>query len=139
MENTTREIKFRIWDKKVKCFFMPNLKVIKSGKDTFTFGFSEAPIDNYPLMQYTGLKDKNGKEIYEGDIVVGKAEGEPFKSAVRYVDGYFSNCSVMGRDWYDYLEDMQRIDNIKRDIPINKDGADVVVIGNIYENPELLK
>jgi len=71
---------------------------------------------NWKLMQFTGLKDKNGKEIYEGDIV--SAFGRT--SAVKFHDGYF-DCGI------DYIESQS----------LNVDSYEI--IGNIYENPELLK
>lgn len=77
---------------------------------------------NTPLMQFTGLKDKNGKEIYEGDILLHKAldiRNVPviwWGSGwyVGYDDGKYHNVTAL-----DYLGDCE-------------------VIGNIYENPELL-
>lgn len=66
-----REIKFRAWDGK-RMYYDPNdfyLRMDGSCFDVFE-GEMDEPICGQPiLMQYTGLKDKNGKEIYEGDIV----------------------------------------------------------------------
>jgi len=71
-------------------------------------------------MQYTGLKDKNGKEIYEGDIV--KIEGF-INHVVGFEDGAFRWMNVGP-----YLPIAERISE-----------RECEVIGNIYENPELLK
>ena len=72
------------------------------------------------LMQFTGLKDKNGKEIYEGDIVCG-------------MRGVIGVCEFYhGRFAIKYFEGI-RLTFIYE----NKD--DVEIIGNIYENPELLE
>ena len=58
-----REIKFRAWDKEKKIMF--NWSFTEQGLYPQDF-FNN---DNYQVMQYTGVNDKNGKEIYEGDIV----------------------------------------------------------------------
>jgi uncharacterized phage protein (TIGR01671 family) len=91
---------------------VPNL----SGK------WTEDEQERFELMQYTGLKDKNGKEIYEDDIAIERYEsamGHRFKErgVVEYRDGHY----YIGK----YFIDMAgRIE--------------LEVIGNIYENPELL-
>lgn len=96
---------------------------------------------NGELMQYTGLKDKNGTEIYEGDII--KLELKPpyskhdnFIKVIGYMDGGFRtlNCGdeVTGgiiADWHDSTT----VDKYY----VRK--HNVVVIGNFYEDKELLK
>lgn len=143
-----RKIKFRAWDKDEKrMIHLAN----SMDSDTFlqlnnhSWGVFEPEKENYYggasanklrvdiLMQYTGLKDKNGTEIYEGDIVKCEKRGYAFyKSVVKYND-------VMGR--FDIVQGdgsfPLTLEEIVDDISIG--GLDYEVIGNIYENPELLE
>lgn len=76
--------------------------------------------NKYEVLEYTGLKDKNGVEIYEGDIV--QFSDWPNK-VIAYKDVYFAGFSLKGTDLFLSGFDAQRMK----------------VIGNIYENPELLE
>ena len=117
-----REIKFRVWDN-IDYLTKPfTLDDVVMGKVQFTTKDST-------VMQYTGLKDKNGKEIYEGDIIYRKTRlfsDSPWKE-VRYVirfdekEGAFLADGITGLRHYFEIRD-----------PFE-------VIGNIYENPELIK
>jgi len=123
-----REIKFRAWDTENKKMYtvdeLHNLWEI--GTPVAVYQHSIKPdvllrIDNNPLMQYTGLKDKNGKEIYEGDIVKETYN----KKELRISEVGFKNGSFVLLTPNQFIE----IGNLKNDIE---------VIGNIYENPDLL-
>ena len=135
-----REIKFRVWyngdeyDKPIMIYDIQN---------SYDFGCNDVKYDNeccfgdyldnenYVVMQYTNMKDKNGREVYEGDIVTknGSKKGVVswFDSLVW--DGSGSKHSgFYCREWFDYDE---------LDWYLGFD--DIEVLGNIYENPELME
>ena len=90
-----------------------------------TPSFIEAEFDEGELMQYTGLKDKNGKEIYEGDII----------SSLNFTGQVFWNDFSCG---YRFGKTPEA--DIERTAYLNKfASSEYLVIGNIYENPELIK
>ena len=125
-----RELKFRAWD---------NLKKEWLKKKVYHFnphfneeGIGEFKLEQHPegftIQQYTGLKDKNGKEIYEGDICnAGMVTGP-----IDFIIGGFS------------LASNPLIEFLPKDACIfspdyDPSWIDVEVIGNVFENPELLK
>ena len=123
-----RKIKFRAWNSEKKtmrihdvvvCNGKQVIPVQTSGNDYWDATWEEC--ENI-LMQFTGLKDKNGVEIYEGDIVKANINNVVSIGKVVYID-----------DWAMFQTEFT-IGNIGR---YNCYEADEV-IGNIYENPELL-
>lgn len=125
-----RKLKFRVWDNEEKT--MIENKDIYSIDFRNNIFFSSVMVDgfisnedDYKLMQYTGLKDINGKEIYEGDIVEREydyiTEAIEFTGVVKFYDGAY---------WIDNEKDAHMI---FAELEINR------VIGNIYENKDLLK
>ncbi len=117
-----RDIKFRTFD---KYGIMRFWEFEKKGKD---WTFSLAMYEGDKLMQYTGLKDKHGKEIYEGDVIkhdyyYDYGQSGEYKS--------FTKC-VTWDDIYCGFKPMYATGEYS--LPRNS----IEVVGNIYENPELL-
>jgi len=128
-----REIKFRVWDAEIGKMVYPHDRgdlehhVLSIDKDSLTYLNYQTSAMSRELMQFTGLKDKNGKEIYEGDVIEYEWDNiGVIKHEVKFVSGGFV---------------MQQIKNIVGTwaIRINPYNKFSEVIGNIYENPELLK
>ena len=113
-----REIKFRAWDT-TSGGKMEYCSIERVGAYHESMG--------HHIMQYTGLKDKSGKEIYEGDIVRGKygKNGIVKNYEIRWLTGHFAAV------------DRNNITGDEHYYPIGL--LEGEVIGNIYENPELLE
>ena len=126
---TNREtIKFRVWDKLaerfIKCDEGYQGHYVLSLKGEFHNLQNGSGGDEYVVQQYTGLTDKNGIEIYEGDIVKATSdqyENENFVGKVIFDEGCFLT-------WIN-----------KNDIRGIWGEDDIEVIGNIFENSELLE
>ena len=116
-----RKIKFRAWDKenekmmKVSSLHLENKEI--SVKENGTFHLFRMQ----DLMQYTGLKDKNGKEIYEGDIY--HVGDKNIKYLVVWFDSGFEGKQLRSTSY----------------AGLKSWAKDIEILGNIYENPELLE
>ena len=124
-----REIKFRVWDG-VKIVSLSRattdgLVVIQHDDDNSIWSNElREDYDDVKLMQYTGLKDKNGVKIYEGDIMQGKDyEEETIRGEVVFDKGSF------------YI-DLSKCEYPNSLLCLSNDEDEV--IGNVYENKELL-
>lgn len=145
-----REIKFRVWDTSSQemhkvnnilfseSAFTPERITahIQNGQYNISGKIDGGREDAFKLMQYTGLKDKNGVEIYEGDVVVRNgypwfdADKPNYRDTIEWIFAGFHtvhNCVNP--------EKCGISDGINEPL---EDGHGWEVIGNIYENPELL-
>ena len=131
-----REIKFRAWDKKwqrwiaqedITVYGDGSADFVRRGENGDKIEIAELKHGEIDLMQYTGLEDKTGREIYEGDIIVpdrplyyhGLLDKDPI--TIEWLE-----CG----SWYPFADD-----DDKAPYP---DPAKSEVIGNAYENPELI-
>ena len=133
-----RTLKFRAWDtankrwatesdfKEVGLFV--NYYIDGSGKFELQADVNECGYGRFEIVEFAGLKDRNGKEIYEGDILY-CSEDPGSTHLIKWFE-------EMGRWNYDRIEDGE-------DMHCHYDMKDFLleckIIGNIYENPELLK
>ena len=124
-----RQIKFRVFDLDTKemseSFDLMDFAYDQDGEHgNFNFSLSDgrAPKETfYPLMQFTGLIDKNGKEIWEGDITRVSSHNNPMETV------------------YDNQSAMFRTKGKGMPSPlVSWVGLDIEVVGDIYSNPELL-
>ena len=122
-------IKFRAWDKEFKEMVQVNALVLDEQVIKVTYKNKNVVKDDvkeYVLMQSTGLKDKNGKEIFEGDIVDYKGR----KAVVKWHGSYASFI-------YRFVNELQ--ERVSEWHPLFLAYYHFEVIGNIYENKELLE
>lgn len=134
----SREIKFRLWSKIGKIFIEtnnPNLEFVINNNgylysiENFYGEIYVLPQMDIEVLQFTGLQDRNGKEIYEGDIL---KYNFPYDGRLKHISPvtYLETQASFG------LKDIYG-----NEIPLYRITANnyFEVVGNIYENPELLK
>ena len=108
----TRVLRFRAWDYKSKKFMLKGFNII--GECTLFDVANQLQLEEFcelGITQSTGIKDRNGVEIYEGDVIENWGQTQIVK-------------------WHNY-DNYQGYD-------IETDDNDILILGNIFENPELL-
>ena len=150
-----REIKFKAYievkneqkfynDEEVKLIDKKLLNVIeiwwKSGEVADIYTGQSTIFANYcniKLLQYTGLKDKNGREIYEGDII----DINQTVNGCNLFAIVWDKIGFNARYWVNNTADRKYEYDIMEllDVNVNKYDKDIEVVGNIYENKELLE
>lgn len=112
-------LNFQAWDKNERCI----KEVCLAPRDI--------SLDDIELMQSTGLKDKNGKEIFEGDVIAIEVDdtGMPINARV------FQNSKI-GVLMFHVFEDNEDVPMVEL---LEDNSVAFEIIGNIYENPELLE
>ena len=134
-----REIKFRAWNEQIK--FMGEVRNIDfiNGtvevliEDNIGYYFEDWKKTDIKTMQYTGLQDENGVDIYEGDII---------NLSYEYFDGHFRDNEIVGKVCFEgssFRMSYKKYDEIREWRIDEPEILSIEVIGNIYENPELLE
>jgi len=123
-----RKIKFRAWDKQYKKWIKPSILSIRLDGVATSLKWEDANSpDQIILMQFTGLHDKSGREIWEGDIIRVSEGYEGDKWVDSWIGKIVFTCGSF------------MVKNEENNKWADIDDSDVEIIGNIYENPELLK
>lgn len=132
--------KYRCWDKQIKKMRYGDIQLSCSGLpftlEATSEGLKVVDIDNIEIMQCTGLRDKNGKLIYEGDIL--KVTGSRDASGYGVVEYLQAGCQFFINGYLDYPSPYHPRRKGEFYQPL-QEWLCTEVIGNIYENPELLE
>ena len=128
-------LKFRAWIKTEKCFadYIESIRFYINEIDLCWGGICESDCFDFNdviLMQSTGLKDKDGKEIFEGDVV-------QFEDCYEVSDSLYINTGII--EWCQGGFHVTNRDSVLMEDLLDGDSLDVTIIGNIYETPELLE
>ena len=128
--------KFRAWDSVKKEMFKDTFAITESGQvvvveqESVVCPPDYVFVDHLVIMQSTGLKDKNGKELFEGDIV-------QFEDCYEVSDFLYINTGII--EWCQGGFHVTNRDSVLMEDLLDGDSLDVTIIGNIYENQELLE
>lgn len=128
-----REIKFRAWDKELEEWTNYSISNINGNIIDFYnkeegFWESDREGEQFTLCQYTGLKDKNNREIYEGDVIKAISFAR-WVGVAKYSD---ENQAFI-------FDDLDKKYRGKSTVFMNQFDDGFEILGNIYENPKLLK
>lgn len=129
-----RTIKFRAWDKVTKKMVYKDIQIVQTdwgkGFGVYVNLMNVEDLEGkngnrLQLLEWTGLKDKNGKEIFEGDIL--KSWSNLLKVKVDWLSGGFWFVAIHNENYKDIEPTVNNINEFEFE-----------VIGNIYENPDLI-
>ena len=128
-----REIKYKAWDKAKKVWkivtglhFFGGEKLTTISYDSEEGEIMDVPVEEFEIVEYTGLKDKDGKDIYTGDVL--KMDSwTPEHIQVKFIEGAFCLANAGGH----YIGEIHYTNHAN--IPQS------TVVGNVFENPNLLK
>ena len=126
-----KEIKYRAWDNLENRMYENVQFGIYQDPDEIISFEDILSLARFEIMQYTGLQDKNGKEIFEGDVV-------KCTDGADEIHELNSDTGIGAVEWLD-IWGFWNISNIENSLGDIKHNGYVEVIGNIIDNPELLE